>query len=152
MSFPRHLLSSVLLAGTVFAASIVPLATLGSKPVAIQLEGRPVFTGQFKELAAPYVGLTLALSIGAGITNLAILRWQQSSRKSELLEGQISALKQQLNEKEALVESFHFSPSRLQASGLEQFLHDKTVVARMQRPTLANGVANSGLSNNASVK
>ncbi|WNZ22806.1 hypothetical protein HJG54_08020 [Leptolyngbya sp. NK1-12] len=122
MSFSKHLLSSVLLAGTIFAAATIPLATLGSKPVAIQLEGKPVFTGQFKELAAPYMGLVLALSIGAGATNFAVMRWCQSSRKLNLAESEMSTLKQQLHEQETLIETLKFSPARLQASGLERFL------------------------------
>jgi hypothetical protein len=122
MSFSKHLLSSVLLAGAVFAAATLPLATLGSKPVAIQLESKPVFTGQFKELAAPYLGLVLAMSIGAGATNLAVMRWHQSARKLGAVNNQMSALKQQLMEQEALIENLRFSPTRLQTTGLEQFL------------------------------
>lgn len=139
MSFSKHLLSSVLLAGTIFAAATVPLVTLGSKPVAIQLEGKPVFVGQFKELAAPYMGLVLALSIGAGATNLAVMRWHQSSRKLNLAESEVSTLKQQLNEKEVLIETLKFSPSRLQASGLERFLPEDAVTARLQRMHPVNG-------------
>jgi hypothetical protein len=139
MSFSKHLLSSVLLAGTIFAAATVPLVALGSKPVAIQLEGKPVFVGQFKELAAPYMGLVLALSIGAGATNLAVMRWYQSSRKLNLAESKMSTLKQQLNEKEALIEALKFSPSRLQASGLERFLPEEAPVTRSQRMHPANG-------------
>jgi hypothetical protein len=122
MSFSKHLLSSVFLAGAVFVAATLPLATFGSKPVAIQLESKPVFTGQFKELAAPYLGLVLAMSIGAGATNLAVMRWHQSARKLGMVNSQMSALKQQLIEQEALIEHLRFSPTRLQATGLEQFL------------------------------
>jgi hypothetical protein len=132
MSFSRHLLSSVLIAGTVLAAATLPLAALGAKPVAIQLEGRPVFTGQFKELAGPYLSLALALSIGAGATNLAVMRWYQSARELGLIEKQLSAVQQQLSEKEALLESFQFSPARLQANGLDRFLPDASARMRAQ--------------------
>lgn len=134
MSFSKHLLSSVLLAGTVFVTTTLPLVTLGSKPVAIQLEGKPMFVGPFKDLAGIYLGLALTLSIGAGATNLAVMRWYQSARKLDLAENQMSALKQQLNEKEALIESLRFSPARLQASGLERFLQNETLATRTQRP------------------
>lgn len=103
-------------------AATLPLATFGSKPVAIQLESKPVFTGQFKELAAPYLGLVLAMSIGAGATNLAVMRWHQSARKLGMVNHQMSVLKQQLIEQETLIEHLKFSPTRLQATGLEQFL------------------------------
>jgi hypothetical protein len=142
MSFSRHLLSSVLIAGTVLAAATLPLATLGAKPVAVQLEGKPVFTGQFKELAGPYLGLALALSIGAGVTNLAVMRWYQASRELGLAEQQLSGLQQRLNEKEALLESLQFSPARLQANGLERFSSD--MAGRMQRAQLGTEPTRNG--------
>jgi hypothetical protein len=121
-----------LLAGAVFVVATLPLATYGSKPVAIQLEGKPVFTGQFKELAAPYLGLALVLSIGAGATNLAVMQWHQSARKLGVISHQMSALKQQLVEQEALIEHLRFSPARLQATGLEQFLPNEQKQAEKQ--------------------
>lgn len=143
MSFSRHLLSSVLLAGAVFVAATLPLATLGSKPVAIQLESKPIFTGQFKELAAPYLGLALAMSIGAGATHLAVMRWHQSSQKLGLVKDQMSALKQQLSEQEALIEQLKFSPTRLQASGLEQFLPTEIQDSKRTAPVQAQQVSAS---------
>lgn len=128
MSFSRHLLSSVLIGGTVFAAATLPLATLSTKPVAIQMEGKPVFTGQFKELAGPYLTLALALSIGAGATHLSVMRWYRTWRDLESTQKQLTALRQQLHEKEALVESLRFAPSRLQANGLEKFLSEEAAV------------------------
>jgi hypothetical protein len=122
MSFYRHLFASALLSGTVFAASVLPLAAFGSKPLAIQLEGRPVFTGQFKDLSGSYLSLALALSIGTGVANLAVLNWYQSARRLRQSKVQLSALEQQLAEKDSLIEALKFSPTRLQASGLERFL------------------------------
>jgi hypothetical protein len=133
MSFSKHLLSSVLLAGTVFVTATLPLVTLGSKPVAIQLEGKPVFVGQFKDMAGLYLSLALTLSIGTGATHLAVMRWYHSARKLGLVENQMTTLKQQLAEKEVLIESLSFSPSRLQASGLERFLSDEALINRLQR-------------------
>lgn len=122
MSFSKHLLSAVVIGGTIFAAAMLPLAALGTKPVEIQLEGKPVFVGQFRDLSVPYLGLALAMGIGAGATHLAMMRWQQSARRLNWTENQISNLKQQLTEQEALIEKLSFSPSRLQASGLDHFL------------------------------
>lgn len=145
MSFSKHLLSSVLLAGTVFVAATLPLVTLGSKPVAIQLEGKPIFVGQFKDLSGLYLSLALTLSIGAGATNLAVVRWHQAARKLDLAKNQLTTLEQQIAEKEALIESLRFSPSRLQASGLERFLPDEAPATRMQRsPVPANAEATVG--------
>lgn len=134
MSFLRHLLGSLLLSGTVFAAATLPLATFGNKPVAIQSEGQPVFTGPFKDLAGPYLGLSLVLSVGAGVTNLAVLRWHRASQTLGQTEAQLLALKQQLSDKDALIENLRFSPTRLQAAGLERFLQEDSQPARTAEP------------------
>jgi hypothetical protein len=125
MTFSRCLLSSALLAGVVFCGSTFPLAALGSKPVTIQLGEQQVFVGRIKEFAGPYLGFATAISIGVGAVSLATAGWQQSSRKLGKVEEQMSTLKQQLQEKEALLEDLKFSESRLNASGLQFFLQDE---------------------------
>jgi len=122
MSFSRCLLSSALLAGVVFCGTTFPLAALGSKPVTIQLGEQQIFVGRIKEFAGPYMGFATAISIGVGAVSLATAGWQQSSRKLGKAEEQMSALKQQLQEKEALLEDLKFSESKLNASGLKFFL------------------------------
>ncbi|MBD2088417.1 hypothetical protein H6F67_00830 [Microcoleus sp. FACHB-1515] len=124
MSLSRCLLSSAVLAGTVFCGMTLPLAAFGSKPVTIQLEEKPVFVGQVEEFAAPYIGLATAISLAAGAASLATSGWRQSSRKLSQTETQMSTLKQQLSEKEALIEDIKFSQQRLSTSGLELFLQE----------------------------
>jgi hypothetical protein len=135
MSFSRCLLSSTLLAGVVFSASTLPLTALGSKPVAVHLEEKPVFVGEIKELAAPYLGLATVFSLGAGIVSLTLTGWRHSSRKLSKTEEQMSALKHQLQEKEALVESLRFSDSKLESSGLHFFLEEEET--RVPQPVAA---------------
>jgi hypothetical protein len=122
MNISRCLLPSALLAGVVFCGSTLPLAVLGSQPVTIQLGGKPIFVGRFEEIAAPYLGFATAISLGAGVVNLATAGWRHSSRKLGLAEEQVSTLKQQLSEKATLIEDLKFSESRLSTSGLEMFL------------------------------
>lgn len=124
MSLSRCLLSSAVLAGTVFCGMTLPLAAFGSKPVTIQLEEKPVFVGQVEEFAAPYIGFATAISLAAGAASLATSGWRQSSRKLSQTETQMSTLKQQLSEKEALIEDIKFSQQRLSTSGLELFLQE----------------------------
>ncbi|NJL21253.1 MAG: hypothetical protein HC895_11200 [Leptolyngbyaceae cyanobacterium SM1_3_5] len=102
----------------------LPLAAFGSKPMTIQLEEKPVFVGQVEEFAAPYIGFATAISLAAGAASLATSGWKQSSRKLNQTETQMSTLKQQLNEKEALIEDIKFSQQRLSTSGLELFLQE----------------------------
>lgn len=132
MTFSRNLLSSVLLAGAVFAIATLPLAMFGAKPVAVQVEGKPAFAGPFRDLSTPYLGLALAMSIGAGVTHLSLNGWRHAARQLNRAEEQLTTLKQQVSEKDVLIESLTFSPQRLQVAGLEQFLQESPQRSRHQ--------------------
>jgi hypothetical protein len=121
----KFVLTPVVLSATVFAALSLPLAVLGSKPVTIQLQQDQVFQGQLKDVATPYLGLVAAISLGAGIANVAVTGWRFSSRKSSQIEAQLAALARSLKEKEELLEDLKLSESRLEASGLSAFLDEE---------------------------
>ncbi len=127
MSFPRHLLASSLFAATVFSAATFPLAAMGSQPLTIQLDEQPMFAGQIKELAGPYVGLATVISLGAGVASMAMMSWSKSSRKLGHAEDEMSVLRQELQNKENQIERLRFSDSKLAAAGLESFLEPKEV-------------------------
>ncbi|MBE9124835.1 MULTISPECIES: hypothetical protein [unclassified Coleofasciculus] len=91
----------------------------------IQFQEEPVFHGQLREVATPYLGLATVLSLGTGIAAIAVTGWQQSSRKSAEAEEQLSDLERHLKEKEALLESLKLSEPRLEASGLNTFLNEE---------------------------
>lgn len=129
MNLSHRLLSSALLAGAVFSITALPLTTLGPKPVTIQLEGRPVFVGQLRELAAPYLALATGVSLGVGAISLAVSSWRHAAHKLERSEAEISALKQQVSEKDALIERLRFSDTKLYAHGLGQFLQAEETIA-----------------------
>jgi len=142
MNLSHRLLSSVLLAGAVFSITALPLATLGSKPVTIQLEERPVFVGQLRELAGPYLALATGISLGVGVVSLAVSSWRHTTYKLEKNEAEIAALKQQLSEKQILVERLRFTDTKLQSSGLEQFLQREELLAlRSASPSASSLVA-----------
>ncbi len=122
MTVSHGLLSSALLAGIVFAATTLPLTALGSQPITLKVEEKPIFSGRLEELSTPYLTLTTALSLGVGVAAFGLLGWQSSSRKLNHVEEKISMLQQQLQEKEALLEHFKFSEKKLQAMGLNFFL------------------------------
>lgn len=88
----------------------------------IRIEEESVFTGQLKDLAGPYLGLSAAISLGVGAIGLSLMGWRQTSCKLSQSEGEVSAMKQQLLEKDAQIESLTFSPSKLEAAGLNAFL------------------------------
>jgi chaperonin cofactor prefoldin len=137
----KFILTPVIISASVFAALTLPLVFLGNKPVTIKLQQDPVFYGPLRDIATPYVGLVSALSLGAGAASVAIAGWQQSRRKSEEVEAQLSGLEQHLKEKEAQLEAIKLSESRLEASGLKAFLDEDALL----EPTKPIPVATSSV-------
>ncbi|HEY9639546.1 MAG TPA: hypothetical protein V6C57_03640, partial [Coleofasciculaceae cyanobacterium] len=86
--------------------------------------------GRLEDMANPYLGFTTIFSLGVGAATFSLLGWQSSSRKLNQAEEKIAALKQQLQEKEALLEHLKFSETRLQAAGLNLFLEPETVMSQ----------------------
>src|SRR6476646_4252118 len=123
------LLPAILLSSTVFSSLTLPLVVLGSQPLDIRIQQEPVFSGQLKDVAAPYLGFAAALSMGVGIASIAVTGWRQSSRKSAQVEEQLSSLKGDLQVKETQLEELKLSEVRLAATGLSEFLYDKPAQA-----------------------
>ncbi|MUL35774.1 hypothetical protein [Gloeocapsopsis dulcis] len=120
--FKKFVLPPVLLSTGIFATLTLPLALLGSKSVAIQLQEEPVFHGKLRDVATPYLGLASLLSLGTGVASVTVAGWQQSSRKSAQVEQQLSGLQKSLQEKEEQLEQLKLSESRLATVGLNSFL------------------------------
>jgi len=51
----KFILTPALLSAAVFATLTLPLAVFGSKPVTIQLQQEPVFQGQLRDVATPFL-------------------------------------------------------------------------------------------------
>jgi hypothetical protein len=111
------------------------MATLDSKPVTIQVDDAPVFVGQLKELAAPYLGLATAASVGMGVMTMTLLGWSQSSSKLSQTRDEVAKLQKELQDRDALVEQLKFSDTRLEASGLSDFIEDEPVSEVVYAPT-----------------
>lgn len=138
MNLSHRLLSSALLAGAVFSITALPLTMLGEKPVTVQLEERPVFVGQLRELARPYLALATGISLGVGAVSLAVSSWRSAADKLERSEAELAALRQQLDQKNVLVEQLRFSETKLQRSGLEHFLQAEETIALRSASPLAS--------------
>lgn len=132
-------LPAVLLAGAVFSSLTLPLAQFGSEPVEIQMNQEPLFDGKLKDVAAPYVGLAALLSLGSGVASIAISGWRLSARKSEQIQGELSNLQQQLQEKDARLEAVLLSTPKLEESGLSFFLQDEVTSAPAQTVSSSGG-------------
>ncbi|MEO0843480.1 MAG: hypothetical protein AAFX46_17205 [Cyanobacteria bacterium J06636_27] len=121
----KFILPPVLASATVFSVMTVPLSLMGDKPIVINFQERVIF-GKLRDYALPYVVLATGLSLGAGISTIAISGWRKSSRKSTEVEKQISQLELQLQQKEELLKEFKLSETQLQVSGLNNFLDEQT--------------------------
>jgi hypothetical protein len=134
----KFILTPALLSAAVFATLTLPLAVFGSKPVTIQLQQEPVFQGQLRDVATPYLGLATVLSLGAGFANVAVTGWRMSTRKSSQVEAKLSDLEQNLKEKEAQLETLKLSKSRLEAAGLNAFVDEEVPLEQLLNKSTAS--------------
>ncbi|MBF2016597.1 MAG: hypothetical protein IGS23_15635 [Rivularia sp. T60_A2020_040] len=121
----KFILPPVLASAAVFSAMTIPLSAIGDKQINIKFQEETLFFGKLRDVALPYVVVSTGLSLGAGIAAVAICGWRNSSRKSAEIEAQLSQLEQQLQQKEELLKEFKLSESRLQVSGLNNFLDEQ---------------------------
>jgi uncharacterized coiled-coil protein SlyX len=121
----KFVLPPVIASAAVFSAMSFPLAVLGDKPINIRFEEEPIFDGRLRDIAPPYVVAITALSLGAGIAAAAVSGWRNSSRKSSEFEQQLTKLEENLEQKDKLLKELNLSESRLQLSGLNNFLDEE---------------------------
>jgi uncharacterized coiled-coil protein SlyX len=136
----KFVLPPVIASAAVFSAMSFPLAVLGDKPINIRFEEEPIFDGRLRDIAPPYVVAITALSLGAGIAAAAVSGWRNSSRKSSEFEQQLTKLEEHLEQKDKLLKELNLSESRLQLSGLNNFLDEEvpfdSYVNRNASPTV----------------
>ena len=133
----KFILPPVLASAAVFSVMTVPLALIGDKQIDINFQEETLFFGKLRDVALPYVVVATGMSLGAGISAVALSGWRKSSRKSTEVEQQISQLELQLQQKEELLNEFKLSETRLQVSGLNSFLDEQaSFVETNNYPTL----------------
>ncbi|MEM9923463.1 MAG: hypothetical protein AAF915_06900 [Cyanobacteria bacterium P01_D01_bin.50] len=121
----KFVLPSLISSGILFAVMTVPLGMMGEERVGIEFQEESLFDGRLRDVAAPYVILATVLSFGTGLSLAALAGWQHSTKKSLDYKNELSRVKENLQLKEGLLQELHFSESRLQASGLNNFLEDQ---------------------------
>jgi hypothetical protein len=120
----KFVLTPVVISAAVFGTLTLPLAIFGKQVVTLQLQQEPVFQGQLRDAATPYLGLASLVSLGAGFASIAFSGWQRSTRKSSQVEAQLSDLAKHLQEKEAQIEALKLAESQLVVSGLKAFVDE----------------------------
>ena len=121
----KVILPPVLAAAAVFSAMTIPLAVIGEKQINIKFQEETLFFGKLRDVALPYVVVATGLSLGAGISTIAMYGWRKSSRRSTEVEEQLSQLELHLQQKEELLNEFKLSETRLQVDGLDNFLNEE---------------------------
>jgi len=103
------LLPAVFVSSAVFSALTIPFALIRSEPVIVELpfysgEIQPIFDGQHKEVAIPYIGFAIVVSVGAGIATVEANRRLQEMRKLALEKKLSSSPELLLGNEEAQLE------------------------------------------------
>jgi hypothetical protein len=124
----KIIVPTVIISGTVLACFSAFLVLQGSKPVEIQMDNRQVFYGELKDVFTPPVaGLT---SIAIALTTAVVIGCQQSMKKSSDLQQRISALQQQISDKESEIETLKLAPDSPVLAKLDWFLERDNLHAR----------------------
>lgn len=91
------LLPAVIISSAVFSTLTLPFAFIKKEPLIVELpplgstEIQPIFNGEHKDVAIPYIGFSIVVSVGAGIASVEVMRRWNAYRES------VSAQKQEQN-------------------------------------------------------
>jgi hypothetical protein len=124
-SLSNVLLPAVFISSAVFSTLTVPLALIKSEPVVVELppffsnEIPPIFNGEHKDVAIPYVGFSIIVSVGAGIASVEVRRRWQSYKESLETQEQFPTLQQTSSVKEAQQDSLKRPEYRPEASAID---------------------------------
>lgn len=107
-SLSNVLLPAVFISSAVFSTLTVPLALIKSEPVTVEVppffsqEIQPIFNGEHKDVAIPYIGFAIVVSVGAGIASVEVMRRWQTYHESLETQEQLPNLPHNSKGKEAL--------------------------------------------------
>ena len=116
------LLPAVIISSAVFSTLTVPFAFINKEPVVVEVppffsgEIQPIFNGEHKDVAIPYVGFAIVVSVGAGMASVEITRRWNAYRESALT---------------------HKFGGNLQANSLEQAAQQEVITLPEYRPEIS---------------
>ena len=93
-SLSSILLPAVFVSSAVFSCLTIPFALIKTEPVAVELppffsgEIQPIFNGEHKDVAIPYIGFAIVTSVGAGIATVEVNRRWHAYRESLLIQAE----------------------------------------------------------------
>lgn len=107
-SLSNILLPAVVISSAVFSTLTVPIALIKSEPVAVEVppyfsaEIQPIFNGEHKDIAIPYIGFAIVASVGTGIAVVEVSRRWQAYREAAISEESLPNLEQNLENNETV--------------------------------------------------
>lgn len=141
------LLPAVFISSAVFSTLTLPLALIKSEPVVIEIppffsgEIQPIFNGEHKDIAIPYVGFAIVVSAGAGLASVEVNRRWLAYRESAIAQKQEPNLQQNSLHTEAQPEALLIPEYRPEASAINLPLKDE--VKSSQSLTTPNTITES---------
>jgi len=114
-SLSNILLPAVVISSAVFSTLTVPIALIKSEPVAVEVppffsaEIQPIFNGEHKDIAIPYIGFAIVASVGTGIAVVEVTRRWQAYREAVNSSESLPDIEQNL-ENNQVVESPDYRP------------------------------------------
>jgi hypothetical protein len=88
------LLPAVIISSAVFSTLTLPFAFIKKEPVVVEIppffsgEIQPLFNGEHKDVAIPYIGFSIVVSVGAGIASVEVHRRWHTYRESVIAQKQ----------------------------------------------------------------
>jgi hypothetical protein len=88
------LLPAVIISSAVFSTLTLPFAFIKKEPLVVELpplfsgEIQPLFNGEHKDVAIPYIGFSIVVSVGAGMASVEVTRRWNAYRESALAQKQ----------------------------------------------------------------
>lgn len=135
------LLPAVVISSAVFSTLTLPFALIRSEPIIVEFpplfsgEIQPIFNGKHKEVAIPYVGFAIVVSVGAGIACVEVNRRWQAYR--EALEAEEQARNFQQQNQEPLSEALKLAEYRPEASEIDLLPKGETAIATTGAQTIS---------------
>ncbi|NJR70530.1 MAG: hypothetical protein HC771_19275 [Synechococcales cyanobacterium CRU_2_2] len=124
MSLLKGVQFALFLSTASFAGLTLPFVSLGHEAVEIQVNYQTRFSGSLRDLAGPYLGGTMMLSLSLGAAALGVSGWRASRQERQMAVRSLQSFQAELRAQEKQLQSLPFSESRLQLLGLSQFLSE----------------------------
>ena len=121
--FSNVLLPAVFISSAVFSTLTLPFALI-KEPMVVELpffsgEIQPIFNGEHKEVAIPYVGFAIVVSVGAGIASVEVNRRWQAYRESAITQEPLPNLQQDSTKHQAEQDSLKLPEYRPEVSAID---------------------------------